>query len=245
MRSYLDIPYVENATGMQLMDIHLPEKEQFDTLIWLHGGGLETGSRKDKDYPQAVTAAGYAFVSVEYRMYPDAQFPDYLHDAANAIACTLKKMPELGGTDRIFLMGESAGAYMTMMLLMDPQYLAAAGVRQDQITGFISDSAQQFCHFRVLKEMGMDSRLERINDRAPIYFIREGLKLQPLLLMYYENDMKCRPEETRLIYANLKNILPEAHVEIAELPGGHCSRPKAEDGSHRMLNRAFAFMQSL
>ena len=245
MRSYLDLPYVENAGSMQLLDIHLPEKEHFDTLIWLHGGGLETGSRKDGDYPQAVTDAGYAFVSVEYRMYPDAQFPDYLFDAANAIAYTLKKLPELGGSDRVFLMGESAGAYLTMMLLMDPQYFAAAGIDQTRITGFISDSAQQFCHFRVLKEMGMDSRLERINDRAPIYFIREGLNLQPLLLMYYENDMKCRPEETRLIYASLQNILPEMHVEIAELPGGHCSRPKAEDGSFKMLSRAFAFMESL
>ena len=244
MRSYLDLPYVENATDMQKLDIHLPEKEHFDTLIWLHGGGLETGGRKDGDYPQAVTEAGYAFASIEYRMYPDAKFPDYLDDAANAIAYLLKKLPELGGSDRVFLMGESAGAYMTMMLLMDPQYFEKAGISKERITGFISDSAQQFCHFRVLKEMGMDSRLERINERAPIYFIREGLEIQPLLLMYYENDMKCRPEETKLIYASFQQLMPEARVELHELPGGHCSRPKAEDGSHLMLSRAFAFMES-
>lgn len=245
MRAYLDLPYVENACDMQKLDIHLPEKESFDTLIWLHGGGLEAGSRKDGDYPQAVTNAGYAFASIEYRMYPDAGFPDYLEDAAGAIAYLLKKLPELGGNGRVFLMGESAGAYMTMMLLMDPQYFAKAGISQEHITGFISDSAQQFCHFRVLKEMGMDSRLERINERAPIYFIREGLKIQPLLLMYYENDMKCRPEETKLIYASFQQLMPEARVEIHELPGGHCSRPKAQDGSHMMLNRAFEFMRSI
>lgn len=245
MKAYLDLPYVENASEMQKLDIYLPEAEQFDTLIWLHGGGLETGSRKDKDYPAAVTDAGYAFASVEYRMYPDAKFPDYLEDAAHAIACILEKMPELGGTGKVFLMGESAGAYMTMMLLMDPQYLAKAGIDRTRIAGFISDSAQQFCHFRVLKEMGMDSRLERVNERAPIYFIREGLKIQPLLLMYYENDMKCRPEETRLIYASFAQLMPDAHVEIEQLPGGHCSRPKDEHGAHLMLKRAFAFMETV
>lgn len=244
MRSYLDMPYAENATDMQKLDIYLPAQEQFDTLIWLHGGGLETGSRKDKDYPEAVTRAGYAFASVEYRMYPDAKFPDYLEDAANAIAYLVKKMPELGGK-RLFLMGESAGAYMTMMLLMDPQYFAKAGIDQTVIAGFISDSAQQFCHFRVLKEMGLDSRLERINERAPIYFIREGLGIQPLLLMYYENDMKCRPEETRLIYASFQQLMPKANVQIHQLPGGHCSRPKDENGNHMMLQRAFRFMEEI
>lgn len=245
MKSYLDLPYLENASDMQLMDIHLPEKEGFDTLIWLHGGGLETGSRKNAEFAAAVTDAGYAFVSVEYRMYPCAKFPDYLQDCAAAIAYTLKKLPSLHGSGRVYLMGESAGAYITMMLLMDPQYLEGAGVKREDIAGYISDSAQQFCHFRILKEMGLDGRLERINERAPIHFVREGLSLQPLLLLYYENDMKCRPEETRLLYANLQNILPEAHVEIEQLPGGHCSHPKAEDGSHMMLNRAFRFMKDI
>ena len=244
MRSYLDIPYTENSGNMQLLDIHTPDRESFDTLIWLYGGGLETGSRKDKDYPAAVTDAGYAFASIEYRMYPDAKFPDYLYDAADAIAYLVKKMPELGGK-RLFLMGESAGAYLTMMLLMDPQYFANAGIDQSCIAGFISDSAQQFCHFRVLKEMGLDSRLERINERAPIYFIREGLKIRPLLLMYYKDDMKCRPEETRLIYASFQQLMPEARVEIHELPGGHCSRPKDENGRHLMLQRAFRFMEEI
>ena len=245
MRSYLDIPYVQNATNMQLADIHLPDTDGFDTLIWLHGGGLETGCRQNDDYAIPTVNAGYAFASVEYRMYPDAKFPDYLYDAANAIAFLAKKMKELGGSGKLYLMCESAGAYMTMMLLMDPQYFEKAGIDQTVIAGYISDSAQQFCHFRVLKEMGMDSRLERINERAPIYFIREGLKIQPLLLVYYENDMKCRPEETRLIYASFKQLMPEAHVEITELPGGHCSRPKAEDGSHMLLNRVFEFMKKI
>lgn len=246
MKSTLDLPYVANATNMQLMDIHLPDQgDNCDALIWFHGGGLEAGERRDADYPRAVTDAGCAFISVEYRMYPDAKYPEFIEDAAAAVAYALKHLPGLGCTGKVFVSGESAGAYITMMLCMNPQFLADAGVEQSAIAGFISDSAQQFCHFNVLREMGLDGRLERINERAPIYYVREGLALRPLLLMYYKDDMKCRPEETRLMYANLKNILPEAFVEITELPGGHCSRPRDESGNHLMIQRALKFVQDV
>ena len=245
MKCYPDIPYVENATDRQLLDIYLPEKQECDTLIWFHGGGLEAFDRKDADYPKAVTDAGYAFVSVEYRLYPDARYPEFIEDAANAVAYCLRRLPELGCTGRVFVFGESAGAYLTMMLCMNPQFLADAGVEQSRIAGFISDSAQQFCHFNVLREMGLDGRLERVNERAPIYYVREGLSLRPLLLMYYEDDMKCRPEETRLMYANLRVLVPDAHIEIEELPGGHCSRPRTPDGAFVMLERAFRFVEAV
>lgn len=245
MKSILDLPYVSNASNMQLMDIYLPEKQDCDVLIWFHGGGLEAFSRKDAEYPKIVTDAGYAFISVEYRMYPDAHYPDFIQDGASAIAFALRHLPELGCHGKVFVSGESAGAYIAMMLCMNPQFLADVGVNQTAIAGFISDSAQQFCHFNVLREMGLDSRLERINERAPIYYVREGLALRPLLMMYYQDDMKCRPEETRLMYANLKNLLPEAHIEITELPGGHCSRPKDANGSHLMMQRTFRFMQDV
>ncbi len=66
MKTVFDIPYVENASPMQLLDVYLPEGEGFDTLIWFHGGGLEAGSRKSNTaYPKTVTDRGHAFVSVE------------------------------------------------------------------------------------------------------------------------------------------------------------------------------------
>lgn len=246
MKAYLDIPYINNGTDMQMLDIYLPEQENFDTLIWFHGGGIEHGSRKDRaEYPVRVTDRGHAFISVEYRMYPNARFPDFIEDAAASVAWVLKNIPAMGGTGKVFVSGESAGAYITMMLCMDQHYLKDAGVAQDQIAAFISDSAQQCDHFNVMRELGLDPTLERIDAHAPMYFVQESLKIRPLLLMYYSNDMKCRPEETRLMYASLKKVMPDAWVEIAQLPGAHCSMPLAEDGSHMMLNRIFEFMDSI
>ena len=243
MRTYFDIPYVDNGTKMQLLDIYVPDQDDFDTIIWFHGGSIETGSRKSIHFEESFVRAGCGCVSVEYRMYPDAKFPEFIEDAAASIAYVLKKIETYGGSKNVYVGGTSAGAYLTMMLCMDHRYLANVGVKQEQIAGYISDSAQQLCHFNVLRELGFDRRLERIDEHAPIYFIREGLEIRPLLLLYYEDDMKCRPEENRLMYASLQNVMSEAEVYIKELPGGHCKRPLNEDGVFMVVEESLRFIE--
>lgn len=224
MKTITDIVYKTSAVGDLLLDVYLPDKKQFATILFFHGGGLEAGDRKlPAEIYEAVTARGYALVSAEYRMYPAAKFPDYLVDAADAAAWVLKEKGSWGAGDGLFISGSSAGAYITMMLCMDPQYLNGAGIFENDITGFISDSSQQFCHFNVLREMGIDSRLEVMNDRAPISFVQPGKTIRPLLLIYYTDDMKCRPEENKLIYANMQHVMGCENVEIMELSGKHCS----------------------
>lgn len=244
MRTYFDIPYIADATQMQMLDMYLPDTDDFETVIWFHGGGFESGSRKEDIFALPVVERGYGFISVEYSVYPDAKFPDFIEDGAASVAYVLKHIAEYGGNGKIYVFGTSAGAYLAMMLCMDHRYLDAVGVKQDQIEGYISDSAQQFVHFNVLRELGYDSRLERIDEHAPIYYVREDLRIRPLLLLYYSNDMKCRPEETRLMYASLKNVMPNCYVEIHELPGEHCSNPRYEDGTLILVNKMCRFLES-
>ena len=143
MRAYFDLPYVENATEMQLLDIYLPDEDGFETIIWFHGGGLERGSRKSNVYAEPFVEKGYGFVSVEYRMYPDAKFPDFLEDGAASVAYILNHIKEYGGTGTVYVGGTSAGAYMTMMLCMDHRYLEAVGVKQEQIKAYILDRGHE------------------------------------------------------------------------------------------------------
>ena len=245
MRNYTDIPYLTNASHMQLLDLYLPDEDSFDTILWFHGGGIEGGSRKDAIFAESVVKRGCAFISAEYRMYPDAHFPDFIEDAAAAVAWTLRNIKHYGGNGNLYISGESAGAYLTMMLCMDQHYLADVGVKQEQIAGYISDSAQQCNHFNVLRELGIDSRLERIDEHAPMYFVQEGLQIRPLLLLYYKDDIKCRPEETCLMYASLQKLMPDVQVFITELPGGHCCKCCDETGEYRFVTEMFAFICSL
>ena len=230
MTAYPDLSYLPDGSEKHKLDVFLPETKNFSTIIWFHGGGLTGGSRKDPDYPGIFTAMGFGFVSAEYRLYPEAKFPDFAEDAAAAVAYTLDHAAAWGGNGRVFVSGESAGAYLTMLLCLNPAYLTAVGADRSRIDGYLSDSAQMFCHFRVLEELGLDSRLERIDCHAPIFYLRPDMDLPPLLLVCYEDDMTCRPEETALFDASARRLNPNAMIRFRRLLGGHCGRPRGQDG---------------
>lgn len=220
MKMIADVKYGQH--DMAYVDFLLPENDSFDLLIWFHGGGLEKGSRKNPRFAEDLVNGGMAVASVEYRMYPDAQFPDFLVDCADAVKYIMDHISEYGNANRIFVAGGSAGAYITLMLAFDKQYLANAGVNRDGIAAFISDSAQITTHFNVLRERGVDTRLERIDPAAAIYHLSPESDFRHLLLICYENDMPCRPEQNRLFFKSIQRLCPDQHTEFVQLPGGHC-----------------------
>lgn len=245
MKLISDIPYLEDSLEEHRLDLYLPEIENFDTVIWFHGGGLETGCRKDAYMAQDFINRHYGFVSADYRLYPDAKFPEYLEDAAAAVAFVINNIKKFGGSGKVYVTGQSAGAYITMMLCMDHHFLSDNGIDQNQISAYISDSSQQLCHYNVLREQGEDTRLERVDCHSPIFFVKDSLDLRPLLLMYYDQDIICRPEENKLMFANIRSILPETIIKIESLPGQHCSRSQATNGESLICYKTCQFIESL
>ena len=69
----------------------LPEKGNgFATLVWFHGGGL---SRGNKNYPENINTNKIAIATVNYRLSgKGASCPDYIYDAAAAVACVIKNI---------------------------------------------------------------------------------------------------------------------------------------------------------
>ncbi|MBR2406868.1 MAG: alpha/beta hydrolase [Clostridia bacterium] len=245
MHELLDLPYVLPANEAQMLDITLPDNDGFDTVLWFHGGGIENGHRRGDETPIGLVKKGYAVATADYRMYPNAKFPEFIEDAAAAVAFTLKRAHELGGNGRLFVGGSSAGAYLTMMLCMNPSFLKNVGVMPEDIAGFISDASQMFTHFNVLREMGMDTRLQYIDDKAPMHYINADLKLRPLLLIYYTRDIPCRPEENELFYVSVKRFLPDADITKVQLEGEHCSGKEHEpDGESRTEKLIEAFTKA-
>lgn len=246
MRTIMDERYA--AKPCQLLDWYLPDENGFDTILWFHGGGMEAGDRKGGSaLAQHAVKAGYAFVSVEYSMYPTARFPEFILDAAQSAAHVQKRLGDVGGSGRIIITGQSAGAYLTMMLCMNPAYLRNAGVNMDGIIAFVSDSAQQTVHYNVLRERGTDSRLERIDEAAPMYFAGMTQLTKPLLIVYYENDMPCRPEQNILMHKALLRFQPDAKIDLVMLPGGHCqgSSHVDETGEFPYLRELLRFVKGL
>lgn len=246
MKRIPDIKYGKHDYAY--LDLYLPDGECTDLLIWFHGGGLVNLSRTSIQFAEDLTRAGVGVASVEYRMYPHgAAFPDYLVDCADAVKFLQDHIRDYAEPKRVFVSGQSAGAYITLMLAFDKTYLDNAGADRSAIAGFISDSAQTTTHFAVLRERGINPRLERIDDAAPLYHINGDTELNSLLLIYYSQDVVCRPEQNQLLYQSLHKLCPEMHIRMVELPGKHTfgSEHRNEKGTYDFNDTVLAFIKEL
>jgi acetyl esterase/lipase len=88
------------------------------TLIWIHGGALIMGDRRgiDATFRDQLAAAGFAVVSIDYRLAPETKLTAILEDVQDACNWARDKGPELFQADprRIAVAGNSAGGYLTL-----------------------------------------------------------------------------------------------------------------------------------
>lgn len=87
-------------------------------ILWIHGGALIMASRTlTPSHMERYLAAGFAVVSIDYRLAPEAKLPAIVEDVEDAYTWVRSKGPELFNIDpdRIAVMGMSAGAYLTQV----------------------------------------------------------------------------------------------------------------------------------
>lgn len=123
------------------LDIYRTEtpKENAPVLMFVHGGSWDSGSKNIyKFLAEGFTKSGYDIVVPNYRIYPNAKFPDFLEDNARAVAFTVETFPNR----KIVLVGHSAGGYNVLMLGLRDEFLSGAGVdRCAVISGVVSLAA--------------------------------------------------------------------------------------------------------
>lgn len=239
MRTYPDRDYSHENDDRRRLDIFAPEGTCRGTVIWMHGGGLECGSRKGFEGIAAeLCAQNLAFVSVEYRMYPEAVFPEFIEDCAQAARWVLDHAQDYGLSRRVFVGGSSAGGYLSMMLCFAEAYLAAVGLKSADFAGFIFDAGQPTTHFNVLKYRGEDSRLCRIDEVAPLYHIHDAQPDRPLKIIFADGDMPARPEQNQLLIATLKHFGYDMNKLDVTLMKGytHCGYDNEFKDGHWVLS---------
>jgi len=86
--------------------------------VWIHGGALIMGNRGwiDRRAKDLLLDAGYAVVSIDYRLAPDTLLPDIIEDLEDAFAWIEREGPRLFNVDvrRVAVLGGSAGGYLTL-----------------------------------------------------------------------------------------------------------------------------------
>ena len=220
MKSFLDVCY--SLEHKQYLDIHLPEYESFPVLVYFHGGGFESGDKADEMvFFKYMTDKGIAIASVNYRMYPQAKYPDFLMDCAEAVAWVIKNANTYGNVTKVFVGGSSAGGYASQMLCFDGSLLAKHGLKASDISGFIHDAGQPTCHFNVLKERGMDFRRIVVDEAAPLYHIKDNENYPPMLILVADDDIPHRYEQTMLVISTLKHFGYVEGIELKVMSGKH------------------------
>lgn len=108
-------------------------------VIFFYGGSWNAGDRRDYRFAgTALAAQGLTVMVVDYRLYPQVRYPDFLRDCAGAVAYGLAHARELGADPRrVFLYGHSAGAYNVAMLALDPRWLRAVGHSPGELAGWV------------------------------------------------------------------------------------------------------------
>ena len=227
-----DIPYYEadaQKTGDAAylaerckLDLYLPAGEKdFPTLVWFHGGGLAGGSKQR--CPSGLNLSRIALASVNYRLSGKrAQCPDYIYDAAAAVAWVRKHIAEYGGDPaKVYVAGHSAGGYLTAMLALDPKYLETFGCDPHDLAGYLPISGQMTTHYRILAERrAKDPSVPDVvlDGYAPIRLAGENVPPMVLLVGDPEVEWPSRVEENLLLAARLTKVYRNADVKCYSFP---------------------------
>ena len=223
------------------LDLYLPEGEKnFPTLVWFHGGGLSAGN---KHCSKEFNLGRIAVAAVNYRLSGKrAQCPDYIYDAAAAVAWVRKHIAEYGGDPaKVYVSGHSAGGYLTAMLALDPKYLKTFGCDPHDLAGYLPISGQMTTHFRILaerREKGSSVPGVVLDEYAPIQLA--GKNVPPMVLLVGDPaiEFPARVEENLLLAARLRRVYGNTGVKCHSIPD--CTHGEVEYPAVTYLNRHIA-----
>lgn len=246
MRIIRDIYYGSEKIFEKTLDIYLPDEEPTALFLYMHGGGLEAGHKYDRwDALSAyLTARGIGHVSINYRMYPTAHYPDFIVDAAEAVAWTYRYMKTELSCDKLYVGGSSAGGYLSMMLCFDEHYLTDVGMDPSAIAGYFHDAGQPTAHYNVLRERGIDERRVIVDESAPIFHIAAGHNYPPMRFIISDNDAECRYEQTMLVLATLRHF-GYSKFDHRVMNGRHCAyvARDEENGDPTLGTMIYSFIE--
>ena len=211
----LNLSYGENSN--QVLDIVNSEKcVDSPVILFVHGGSWRWGTKnyhriKGKQFAKN----GITFATMNYRLYPEVQFPSFPEDVALSIKWLRQNIAKYGGDpDKIFLMGHSAGAHSISLVGLNPKYLKKCGGNLTWIKGVIPmscpyelDPSKEFLYEDLFpSEFDPEAFMPMAQDvrsDCPPFFIMHGL-LDPIV----------RKEQAKRFVKKLKDSGGDAKAKV-------------------------------
>lgn len=117
-----DIEYADAAPATRLDIVRQPDVERAPVLLHVHGGAWSSGSKDGRSrLVDAMAAAGWIGVAIDYRLAPTHTWPAQIVDVKRAIAWVREHIADHGGDPaRVVLTGGSSGAHLAALAALTP-----------------------------------------------------------------------------------------------------------------------------
>ena len=224
--------YRETEDGPLRIEASLPDGDRsFPLLVHVHGGAWRYGA-PGYGMMDTLARAGVAVASVEYRLSGTATYPAPVRDVTASIKWVRANEPDWNiDTDRVTLMGGSAGAHLAALVAAAPDYpnFQPEGVDVEgsaEVDALVSHYGvfelrhDWACDDRNLGEFfGEDCDSEEVKAEAtPLTHVDES---HPPTLLFHGDEDELVPVDSSRTY---RDTLQQAGVpvEYKELEGvGH------------------------
>jgi acetyl esterase/lipase len=99
-----------------------PPRRGWPAILLVHGGAWQTGDRSQlRGYGILFARAGYLAVACEYRLSPEARWPEHLHDVKATLRWMRANAADLRlDPDRLVISGNSAGGHLALVAAGTP-----------------------------------------------------------------------------------------------------------------------------
>lgn len=226
--------------GRNLLDVILPSEpgEGRPVLVQIHGGAWVVGAKERQGQPlmHELAARGWICVAINYRLSPQATFPDHIVDVKRALEWVHRYIGEFGGDpDFIAITGGSAGAHLASLAALTPgdaffqpgfedadtrvsACVAFYGIYDFLDRAGLRGSLSSFTPFlaRTVMKCGPGERPELWDAASPIAQVKEAAP--PFLVVQGTHDSLVFDEEARMFVNALREKSREQVVYL-EVPG--------------------------
>ncbi len=220
-----DIEFARPGGVPLTLDASIPEgKGPFPTVIIVHGGGWEAGTKRTYVTPlfEPLTKAGFAWFTINYRLAPQHRFPAAVEDVEQAVRWVKQHARQYRvDTGRIALMGESAGGHLVALVAVrnESAFRVAAVVdfygphdlvKRERDRGEVGRNLRQFLGVDKLDEEG----IAKLREASPVTYVGKGLP--PFLFIHGTKDAAVPYEQSGILCDKLKQFGNRCEVYTVE-----------------------------
>ena len=216
----------DSNPALNRLDLFLPKGKNWPTMVFVHGGGWNTG---DKDLTVAgadvygnigryFAAQGIGTAIISYRLMPGVDWKTQVMDVAKATTWVYDHIHDYqGDSNSIFLAGHSAGAQLASRVALDPSILQSLGVSPKILCGVIpiSGVGYNFMNHETYEYGKEQGAIQALFNReelskilrkklSPIFFAKQASP--PFLILYAAKDKKVIKNDSQRLDQALKEV---------------------------------------